>query len=283
MPREISPVKRELSGRARKDAGGRVLVARLGINPNSSGHGVLWAALFFLPPSLVSVLLAAVVEGPLDRALHQHRLEKEREAAPRPLAQAVTVAIWGLTWAGVALSWSMLLLMVASSLGMPPLMYWFCALLTAAVALPLAFLAHRCRHHEGLRRASLQAAGAALAGPVLVTLIYLIWQRPPFDPPLLYLAVAAHMYVAPLAILLTLAALRAAGILQGRYRGAIAAAVYLVLGLIFIFPFPPLDPGSYNTVGVFFPVWGLGVPAALSAWALGRLGRCGDEDPEDPV
>ncbi|MEW6242945.1 MAG: hypothetical protein AB1497_01480 [Bacillota bacterium] len=52
---------------------GRVLRARLGINPNSSGHGILWGAMFFLPLSVAGALLAGAIETWLNRALKEER------------------------------------------------------------------------------------------------------------------------------------------------------------------------------------------------------------------
>ncbi|MFO8059988.1 MAG: hypothetical protein R6U70_04970, partial [Bacillota bacterium] len=168
---------------------GRILAVRLGVNPNSSGHGIPWAALFFLPSSAVSVLLAAITARSLDRALRRHRLENQIVASP--LALVVTPAIWGLTWTAVALSWSLFLPQVAPFLGTGRFS-WFSVALMAAVGLPMTVLAHRCRRCAGLRRASLKSAAVALVGAGLLGAVYLgglrgiLWS----DLPL----AAVHMY-----------------------------------------------------------------------------------------
>jgi hypothetical protein len=50
---------------------------RVGTNPNSSGHGVLWGALFFLPLSLLGVLAAGLVSSELDEALKRFRERRD--------------------------------------------------------------------------------------------------------------------------------------------------------------------------------------------------------------
>ncbi|MEW6523591.1 MAG: hypothetical protein AB1445_08505 [Bacillota bacterium] len=59
----------EYTGPAR----GRVIKMRLGINPNSSGHGILWGAMFFLPMSALGAILASTIERRLARSLRQHK------------------------------------------------------------------------------------------------------------------------------------------------------------------------------------------------------------------
>ena len=46
---------------------------RLGINPNSSGHGILWGAMFFLPVSFVGVLVSAILSEHLNKALSDYK------------------------------------------------------------------------------------------------------------------------------------------------------------------------------------------------------------------
>lgn len=53
--------------------GGSFFSVRLGINPNSSGHGILWGAMFFLPMSVVGTLLALLLDGELSQALERFR------------------------------------------------------------------------------------------------------------------------------------------------------------------------------------------------------------------
>jgi hypothetical protein len=44
---------------------GRILKMRMGVNPNSSGHGVLFGSMFFIPYSVLSSLVAnAVIPRP---------------------------------------------------------------------------------------------------------------------------------------------------------------------------------------------------------------------------
>jgi len=54
-------------------AKGKILKVRMGINPNSSGHGILWGAMFFLPYSTVGSLLAGTAVGWVDEALEKYR------------------------------------------------------------------------------------------------------------------------------------------------------------------------------------------------------------------
>jgi len=69
-PEERRAVKTEEPRPHRQD--GRVIRARLGANPNSSGHGILWGALFFLPMATAGVVLAGILEKSLDKALAEH-------------------------------------------------------------------------------------------------------------------------------------------------------------------------------------------------------------------
>lgn len=47
----------------------------MGINPNSSGHGILWGALFFMPYSLLSFILLGGLEKELEAGLRKYREE----------------------------------------------------------------------------------------------------------------------------------------------------------------------------------------------------------------
>lgn len=48
---------------------GKILRMRLGINPNSSGHGLLYGGLFFLPLATAGAVLASMVWSELDRMM----------------------------------------------------------------------------------------------------------------------------------------------------------------------------------------------------------------------
>ena len=47
--------------------------SRLGINPNSSGHGILWGAMFFLPLSFISLFVSVLVSERLNKALRDYK------------------------------------------------------------------------------------------------------------------------------------------------------------------------------------------------------------------
>lgn len=265
---------------------GRILGARLGINPNSSGHGVLWAALLFLPTALVSLLMVAVTGGRLDRALERYRSEEASESVP-PWHAGLVVATWGLAWAVFGLSWSAFIASIATTWSAVPSLdhLLVAAVIAAAVGLPLASLAYRRRHNAVLRQVSLLCAVVALVGLAALGFMYVTWFRVAFGSltGAEVLLIGGFLLFTPMALLMSVFILRAAGVITSWGKAVGAAGVYLFLGLLFILPFPPLPAASYNPIGLFFPFWVIGAPAAAAAYGLRRLGRCGIEDPEDPV
>ncbi len=57
----------------KREQHGCIMVARLGANPNSSGYGILWGALFFLPVATAGAVLASILEKSLDKALAEYK------------------------------------------------------------------------------------------------------------------------------------------------------------------------------------------------------------------
>ncbi len=85
--------------------------------------------------------------------------------------------------------------------------------------------------------------------------------------------VLLYAWVTPLALVLGAGAARAAGVIR-RAKDIIAVAIaYIVVGLVLVFPAPPISRAGYNPVGLFFPVWGFGVPWVATMLALARLSR----------
>jgi len=235
-------------------AGGRgnIRAVRGGINPNSSGHGVLWASLLFLPHALMSTLLQVMMSDPLDQALQRYRLEQN----PGRVRSTGLVAVsWALVWALSAAAWIALL-----SLRM---FGWPLYALLAAGGISVSGLA--CLGYARRSAGSLRLA-------IWHSLRFSAWLLPVLALSLLAGAEATDLLLllavaGPLpALLLTGSLLKVySGWSTGRVIGA--TLVYAIGGALLLIPWP-YSYGGYNPIGLFFPIWGFIGPAAVAAWLL---------------
>lgn len=253
---------------------GRILQMRPGINPNSSGYGILWGAIFFLPFSTV-VLLVSAVEKSLARALERHKAE----TAGRRLAPEL-LPIWLFSWAGFAFVWAYLITSLEPGHSRDGLS---ASLAVAAFSLPVFLvLLYRCRHRPGLPELSRKAALMALYGTLGVTVLALLSVAGNLGLPFWLTAlIAILVYLNLVALLLAAGVLKLSGLLRGSMLKA--AVIYVVVGFVSIIPFIPVPADSYNAVGLGFLLWAPGAPLVAALAGLLLLGRDAREDPENPL
>lgn len=269
----------------RKPAGeGRIYRLRLGINPNSSGYGILWGAIFFLPPALIGAFLTGIYQRRLDRALAGYR----RKEAVTGSASAAVLLTWGAAWLVFSGAWFIFLLdlMVRPLLDRHDLSYIFSATAAVLAVIPVTLLTVYCRKDPRLAGLTFFSLKTALLAPLLLALGYLVFVHRSLSLLSIDLsaAVAAlvYIYFSVLVLLLAAAVLRTAGIFRKNYILPLAVLAYLFLGVVFLFPFP-VPSASYNPVGLLFPVWGLGVPYLAALHGLTRLRGDGGENSKDPL
>ncbi|MGI6666567.1 MAG: SPASM domain-containing protein [Bacillota bacterium] len=252
---DSNPITPESSGR------GRILKMRLGVNPNSSGHGVLFGSMFFIPYSVLSSLVANAVVSGLDEALVSYR---DARSKPSPADRGLSVAVWTLAWAGFAGVWAAFL----STMILYGVPIWSRVLLAAVAALPIAFLAYRAAVNPAVVLLAKRCPKPCLWGLALgVFAIPMFGGLSSMTYDILG-AVLLYAYAAPLAFVLTAGAARAAGVLRRAKDLSAAAIAYVVVGLLLVIPIPPISRTGYNPVGLFFPFWGFGVPWAVAMWSL---------------
>lgn len=277
------------AGPAGREAKGSILSLRMGINPNSSGYGIIFGAMFFLPYSVVGSLLTGVMASAVDAALERYR--HAQDVAERG-KRAVVPILWGLAWTGFCAAWSVFLSQILMDVSP-----WLCGCISVLVAGPITYLAYTRRTDRCLMKMTGVVTTMGLVG-LFAGVVFLL----PFlanigiFPGLMAFPefrlgfVVMYSYSSPLALALTGVGLRMAGVLRNSLAMWLSGIIYVVLGTLFIIPLLPVSPplseigyAYYNTVGLFFPLWGWGVPALLSAYSLFRLGRERDEDPENPL
>jgi hypothetical protein len=255
----------------KKSRKGRIIQMRLGINPNSSGHGILWASLFFLPFSVI-LLLVYPVEKQLAAALERYRLGTvRRRFAPEMLP------VWLLAWSGFSFLWAYLITSLeprqAGQL-LPAAL-----VLAAVVVLVVVLLLYRCRHQPGLPELSRKAALTALFGALAMVLFLLLFNV--FSFPLHVCALAVLLiYLSLTTLLLAAGTLKLSGLL-GKRGMLFAAGIYIATGFLSIIPVIPVPADSLNPVGAGFFVWGPGAPFVATVAGLLRLGGVDRADPEN--
>ncbi len=176
-------------------------------------------------------------------------------------ARGVTGFIWFAAWSGLLTCWTLFIcdILVWRDTGIMAT----CAV--ASLPAPLVgWLAFRKADRPlwlVTRRASLYALAlaipVALLPPATVTLSDLKG----------LIFVMGRAYFGPLALGLSGVALRLA---WPGGRVVPWAVVYIVVGLVLVFPLPPISTNMYNPVGLFFPVWGVGVPLCVTIVGLLR-------------
>jgi hypothetical protein len=271
---------------------GRILKVRMGINPNSSGHGILFGSMFFLPYSIAGSFLAAIGSTWLDEALKRYNMSDQfprTGTADEPWPEAVIGAanatdakspaevvsgraertapiFFGLAWAGFSAAWSVFLTTQITSI---PLWVVVSCLLT----FPVIFLAYRKRHNRMLATVAARSAKLSLVGlgvGALVLLVEILSGDYRFDPLVIGFGVC-YGYLSLMALCLTAWTSLLSGIVD-RSRITLAAIVYVFGGFLLVFPIPPLTTQGYNPVGLFFPLWGWLLPTVITCIALYRIG-----------
>jgi len=173
-------------------------------------------------------------------------------------SRVATGAVWFGAWLGMLLCWALFICNI---------LVWRDSRVTTtciAASLPaplVGWLAFR----RADRPLWLLTSRAALYSLVIVALIG--WMSPAgggFDLGGAVF-VAGHAYCGSLALGLSGVALRLAW-----PGGKVVpwAVVYVVVGLVLIFPLPPISTNTYNPVGLFFPVWGVGAPLCVTISGL---------------
>ncbi len=248
-----------------KDSRGRIFKMRLSVNPNSSGHGILFGSMFFIPYSSLSSIMANAVVSGLDDALVSYR---DTRAEPSRADRALAVTVWTLAWAGLAAIWAVLLstmILIAAPI-------WGWVLLGTAATLPIAFLAYRAAVNPAVVLLAKRSPKPCLWGFVLGVFTVLVIEPSgvTYD---IWGAILLYAYATPLALVLAAGAARAARLVRRAKDLIVVAIAYIVVGLVLVFPAPPISRTSYNPVGMFFPVWGFGVPWAMMMLSLARLSR----------
>ena len=139
---------------------GRVLRLRMGINPNSSGYGIVWGAYFFLPPAVVSTLVTVIMEARLSKALKDYIEDKSTAIRKRDL---IVPLLWGLAWVGFFTSW---LDLVMGELSESYLLLAISILATVFIT----YLVWSCKDHQLMKKATINSAVVAfIFGIVLVS------------------------------------------------------------------------------------------------------------------
>ncbi|MCL6581376.1 MAG: hypothetical protein K6U08_07165 [Firmicutes bacterium] len=257
---------------------------RVGTNPNSSGHGILWGAMFFVPVSVLGLITAGLVSGRLDEVLKRYREEAVGPPARGPAGgAALVVGLWTAAWAGFGAAWAVLLTTV-TTLGQGSLGIAFGVVLALLTVAPVVAALLPLRHDPVVGLLTRRAALLALVPVAIAGLLWLVGRQPLMVGAGLPFFWVAWLYLAPLALALAAGALRLGSPRASAATLLKAGAVYVVGGLLFLIPVIPLG-GGYNPVGVLFPFWGIGAPVlvavrGLRRWSAGRSATSGPSGPD---
>jgi hypothetical protein len=190
--------------------------------------------------------------------------------------KVATGVVWGLAWLGTLVCWALFLC---------DILVWrdakvVTACVVASIPAPLVgWLAYRGASRplwQVTGRAALYALGFAVAVVII----------PPASVSLSdvrgMIFVAGRAYAAPLALGLSGVALK---MFWPQARVVHWALVYILLGAFLLLPIPPISTRTYNPVGFFFPVWGIGAPLCVTIAGLVRRPRedTTSADPEDQI
>ena len=253
---------------------GRVLRIRMGINPNSSGYGVLWGGYFFLPPVVVSTLVTVIMETRLRKALEDYCKDR---IPVRLKGDLIVPLLWCLAWAGFFISW---LDLVMEEL---PESYFLPAISILATIF-ITYLAWQHKDHRLIRKVTITSAGVTMVFGIVVGIMLALAADAYLGlPPWIFLI--TYPFLLPLALVYTT---QAAKFGFGISRIMLILG-YAVLGLVLLIVFFPyvtvILSGStdYNAVGLFFFLWGWGVPPLITILSLTRLKSKSSENTESPV
>ncbi|HHY34682.1 MAG TPA: hypothetical protein GX510_03430 [Firmicutes bacterium] len=236
---------------------GRVLKTRIGMNPHSVGHGILFGSMAFVPYAVVSAfLIKACLSPSLDEALKQYR----QRPSPGRLRRFVA-ACWGLSWLDFSGVWTFLMSRMVGAVS-PYLLGSLSAALSAAVS----YLAYRVTDEPPVAALTVRKLG--LLPLSLGVLLALTYGAGGSGLPGVVLLCVAYGYLTPLAIILCGVAATLGGILKPDKKVAWAGAAYVGGGLLALV-LPPYPWGGYNPAGLLFPIWGGFCRRAsrLSAWS----------------
>lgn len=252
-----------------KGSKGKILQVRMGINPNSSGHGILWGALFFMPYSLLSFILLGGLEKELETGLREYR---EEVMAWKKRDMVLISLLWFLIWLVFSVCWGAFLTVITGSFP-----YVF-TVFAVVVTFLIPCLVYTSRQHL-LKKMTGYVAKMALMGAVVATFVAALFWRPEL-PAVPFLM--GYLFFCALAVVLSGFLLKLAGVFK-KIDLARAGFVYLILGMVLLLPVPPISPNSYNPVSLFFPVWGWGIPSLASIYSLIRIKGVPDESTENPL
>ncbi|MEW6242944.1 MAG: hypothetical protein AB1497_01475 [Bacillota bacterium] len=177
----------------------------------------------------------------------------------------LTAAVWGLSWAGFSGAWAIFLSLIVPNSEKEAWVLFI--VMTAVSVLLLSPLVYQNSKHSALVKVTAYGAKAALFVVIAAALLF----RPAWS--FQTLLAGLGVYFAPLALGLSGVALRLGWPGSGANAALRAAVVFLIGGMILLFPIPPISTGTYNPVGLFFPVWGWGAPTLVSAWGMWRMSR----------
>ena len=253
---------------------GRVLRLRLGINPNSSGYGIVWGAYFFLPPAVISTLVTVIMEARLSKALLDYIDDKSTAIRKRDL---IVPLLWGLAWVGFFTSWLDLIMDELSESYLLPA-------ISIVATIFISYLVWLCKDHQLMKKATIDSAVVTLIFGIVLSIILAITADAYLGlPPWIFLI--TYPFLMPLALTYTTVAAKL-GLGISRIKLILG---YAVLGLVLLAVFLPyvtiLLRGStdLNAVGLLFFLWGWGIPPLITILSLTRLKSKSSENTESPV
>jgi len=246
----------------------------MGINPNSSGYGILWGTYFFLPSVVVSTLVTVIMETKLRKALEDYREDKVTVIRKGSL---IVPLLWGLAWAGFFTSWLDLVMDELSESYLLPA-------ISILATIFITYLAWRCKEHRLIKKATITSAGVALVFGIVLSIILALTADVYLGlPPWIFLI--TYPFLLPLALAYTTMAAKL-GLGISRIKLILG---YAVLGLVLLVVFLPdvtvilSESSDYNPVGLLFFLWGWGVPPLLTILSLLSLKSKSSENTESPV
>jgi hypothetical protein len=253
---------------------GRILRLRLGINPNSSGYGILWGAYFFLPPAVVSTLVTVIMDSWLRKALIDDAEEKTsilRKWTP------IVPLLWGLAWAGFFAGWLNLIMRELSESYLLPG-------ISILLTLVIAYLIWRTKDHPLLIKETVYIARVTFVLGIIGGV--LIVSEMTLDAGLeAWITAITNPFLLPLALIYTATAVKF-GFGISRIKLILSYIIMGFLSLLIFIPYVTVllrHSTDYNAVGLLFFLWGWGGPPLLTILSLRRLMSKSHEITENPV